>query len=118
MILSSWVDSLVQLILVIIIFIFVVFLAYLAARIAGSYQANMLNKNSNIKVIETYRITNNKFIQIVKLGDKYAAISISKDNVEFMMELNADSITEINNQLPANMDFKTIFDKIKNRNGK
>lgn len=112
---TSWLESVVQLILVILIFIFVVFLAYLAARIAGSYQANVFNKQSNIKVIETYRITNNKFIQVVKIGDKYAAIGIGKDEVNLLMELNEDSITEINPQLAAKIDFKDVLAKVKNK---
>lgn len=110
---SSWASGIAQLICVVLIFIFVCVLAYLAARFAGSFQANGLNKKSNIKVIETYRITNNKFIQVVKIGDKYAAIGVGKDDVTMLMELNPDSIEEINYPLAPNVDFKEVLNKVR-----
>ncbi len=113
---SSWLESLVQLFCVILIFIFVVFLAYFAARVAGSFQANMVTKQTNIKIIETYRITNNKFIQIVKLGDKYVALGVGKDEVNLIAELNPDSINDIQSPLTTKIDFKDVLAKIRKDN--
>ncbi len=113
---SSWLESLVQLICTILIFIFVVALAYFAARVAGSFQSNIATKQTNIKIIETYRITNNKFIQIVKLGDKYVALGVGKDEVNLIAELNPDSINDMQSPLTTKIDFKDVLAKIRKDN--
>lgn len=51
-------------------------------------------RNNNIKVIETYRISNNNAVQIIRVADKYLAIAISKDNVSLLAQLDEDSIIE------------------------
>lgn len=110
---TSWLENVAQLIFLLFVFILVLGLAYLAARIAGSYQSNVIQKRSNIRVIETYRISNNKWIQIVRIGDKYAALGIGKDTVTLLMELDEDSIHDFSANTMQNASFKEIFDKIK-----
>ena len=106
---TSWIESAAQLVILILVFILVVVLAYFAARIAGKYQSNFINKKSNIKIIETYRVTNNKFIQVVKIGDKYAALGIGKEEISFLMELNGESIKEQEPTVIPNVDFKQFI---------
>lgn len=110
---SAGLESIGQIIVLIVLFVFVLFLAYLAARISGSFQSNVINKNRNVKVIETFRLSNNKYIQIVKIGERYLALAICKDSVTVLTELDAsevmDQVTTIE---PIN--FKNILDKMKN----
>lgn len=108
----KWLDNLLQLIIAIIIFAFVLFLTYLAAKLAGTYQSNM-NRRSNIRVIETYRIANNKFIQIVLLGGKYVALGIGKDTITFLAELEEENIRDISTMPKEKLDFKTILSKVR-----
>lgn len=110
---SSGVQSIAQLICVILLFFFVLFLAYIAARIAGSYQSNVMNKKSNIRVIEVYRLSNNKLIEIVKIGEKYLAIAVGKDEVTLLTELDADEIVMHEASMEP-INFKRILDKMKN----
>ena len=110
---SSGVQSIAQLICVILLFFFVLFLAYMAARIAGSYQSNVMNKKSNIRVIEVYRLSNNKLIEIVKIGEKYLAIAVGKDEVTLLTELDADEIVMHEASMEP-INFKRILDKMKN----
>lgn len=110
---SSGVQSIAQLICVILLFFFVLFLAYMAARIAGSYQSNVMNKKSNIRVIEVYRLSNNKLIEIVKIGEKYLAIAVGKDEVTLLTELDADEIVMQEASMEP-INFKRILDKMKN----
>ena len=70
-------DSIVQLITVSIMFILVLALTYFATRFVGNYQKTKLAGN-NIQVLETFRISNSKYIQIIKIGEKYFAISVCK----------------------------------------
>lgn len=110
---TSSLKSVGQLICVILLFIFVLFLAYLAARIAGSFQSSVVNKRSNIKVIEIFRISNNKVIEIIKIGEKYLALAVCKDNITVLTELSADEIKEQVATLDP-INFKSILEKIKN----
>ena len=106
-----------RLIVLVLVFVFVLFLAYLAARISGSFQSNVINKNSNITVIEIFRISANKTIEIVKIGEHYLALAVSKDNVELLAELDENEIKEQERTLEP-IDFKKILDKMKNDNKK
>ncbi len=96
---------------------FVIFLAYIAARITGSYQSNVLNKQSNIRIVEAIRISANKTIEIVKIGERYFAIAVCKDNVSLLTELDASEIIEQDKTLEP-IDFKKILDKMKNEKTK
>ena len=96
---------------------FVIFLAYIAARITGSYQSNVLNKQSNIRIVEAIRISANKTIEIVKIGERYFAIAVCKDNVSLLTELDASEIIEQDKTLEP-IDFKKILDKMKSEKTK
>ena len=112
---NSTINSIGQFISVILIFIFVLFITYFTTRWIAKYQQwNIVNKN--IKVIETYKLTTNKYIQIVKIGSKYIAIAIGKDNVEKLVELTEDEIEtfQIDNGFKNEESFSKIFDRIKN----
>jgi flagellar protein FliO/FliZ len=91
----------------------VLFLAYLAARIAGSFQSNVVNKRSNIKVIEVFRLSNNKVIEIVRIGDKYLALAVCRDSVTVLTELSEEVVKEQETSLEP-INFKNILEKIKN----
>ncbi|MCM1178735.1 MAG: flagellar biosynthetic protein FliO [Clostridium sp.] len=109
---TSSFKSIGQLICAILLFLFVLFLAYLAARIAGSFQSGVVNKRSNIRVIEVFRISNNKVIEIIRIGEKYLALAVCKDNVTVLTELSADEIKEQEAALEP-INFKDILEKIK-----
>ena len=112
---NSTINSIGQFISVILIFIFVLFITYFTTRWIAKYQqGNIVNKN--IKVIETYKLTTNKYIQFVKIGSKYIAIAIGKDNVEKLVELTEDEIEtfQIDNGFKNEESFSKIFDRIKN----
>ena len=110
---SSSLKSIGQLICVVFLFLFVLALAYIAARIAGSFQSNALNKNSNIRVIEVFRLSNNKIIEIIKIGNRYLALAICKDDVTVLTELDESEIKEKETSLKP-IDFNSILDKMKN----
>lgn len=109
----KWLDNLLQLVFSIIILVFVLFLAYLAARVAGTYQSNIMNKRSNIRVIETYRLANNKYIQIVRISGKYVALGIGKDTITLLAELDEENIKDISAMPMEKLDFKAMLSKVR-----
>ena len=103
-----------QLVGLVFILIIILFAAYYTSRLVGKFSLGQL-KNSNFQVIDTYRISPNKFLQIVKVSNKFIVLSVSKDNIQFITELEESEvfIRDINNK--ENLSFKQIFDKIRNK---
>lgn len=109
---TSNLESIGQLICLIILFLFVLFLAYLAARISGSFQSNAMNKRSNIRIIEVFRVSNNKVIEIVKVGEQYLVLAVSKDNITLLTRLDEAEVKEPETTLEP-INFKNILEKMR-----
>lgn len=111
---SNRLESAAQLMTVLVIFIFVLVLTYLTTRFVGKYQG-MQGYNKNFEAIETFRITNNKFLQLVRVGKKYLVISIGKDEVNLVMEISEDDI-DLSAGVADNSDaFKRMLDIAKEK---
>lgn len=112
-VISDQLEAIAQLITLVIIFAFVVGLTYFVTRLAGSVQKERL-AGSNIKILETMRISNTKYIQVVKIGSKCFAIAVCKDTVTYLCELKeedlfySDAIGQTGTE-----SFKVILDKFK-----
>ena len=115
----STVDNLVQLLGLVLLLIIILIAAYYTSRLVGSVRLRQLNC-SNFKVIDSYRISSNKLLQIVKIGSKYFVIAITKDTINLISELDeADIITnEVSDTRIKQLDklnFKQILDKVKKK---
>lgn len=111
---SSDVNPIAQFLTVLVIFIGVLALTYFSTRWVAGYQKNKM-LSGNINVLETFKIAQNKYVQIVQIGDKVFAIAVSKDNITLLGELNEESLTFTENNIPTpGSDFKSILDKAKN----
>lgn len=111
--LANSVNSVVQLISVIVIFILVLAGTYFATRWVANFQKTKMD-GSNIKVLETMRISNTKYLQIVKIGSKCFAIAVCKDTVTFLGDLKEEEL--VFDQVSAKSQsesFKAILDKFK-----
>lgn len=103
----------------ILIFVFIVVLAYFAAKLAARYQSNVLNYKSNIKIIESFRLGNNKFIAIVKIGEDYYALGVGKDEITCIDKIDADKLVHLETANSSEkMSFKEILSKMKNGESK
>lgn len=111
---ASSIESIAQLITLILIFVFVIGLSYFATRLVGNVQKEKL-KGSNIKILETMKISNTKYIQVVEIGSKCFAIAVCKDTVTYLCELNSDDLmyTDSSNGVGKSESFKAILDKYK-----
>lgn len=110
---NSRLDSFLQFLGSLGIFIFVLVITYFVTRWVGNYQKIQL-KSRNMQLIETMRVANNKYIQIVKISETYLVISVGKDRVEYLTELDEDSIKALHmpeeNQTES---FQEILKKLK-----
>ena len=113
---SSRIEAFAQLLTLLIIFIFVLAVTYYVTRFVGNYQKNKLS-GSNINILETMRIPNNKYIQIVKIGSRVFAIAVAKDTVSYLCELDEDELiykeSSSGKMLINNDNFKEILEKFK-----
>lgn len=114
---TSGMKAALQMISLILIFVFVVALAYFGTKFVAKYQSNVLHKNSNIQVIESFRIASNKFIAIVKICDDFYALSIGKDEIHLIDKLDPQKVFDIKNSdtgASKKLDFKDILAQVKN----
>ena len=109
---SSDIQMIGRFICLFLLFAFVLFLAYIAARITGSFQSNVMNKQSNIRVIEVFRVSANKTIEIIRVGERYLAIAVCKDNVTLLTELDSSELILQEKTLEP-LDFSQILEKMK-----
>ena len=109
---SSDIQMIGRFICLFLLFAFVLFLAYIAARITGSFQSNVMNKQSNIRVIEVFRVSANKTIEIIMVGERYLAIAVCKDNVTLLTELDSSELILQEKTLEP-LDFSQILEKMK-----
>ena len=116
--LSDRAESFTQFLTVILVFLLVLALTWFTTRFVGNYQ-KARSVNRNFEVIETYRITNGKYLQIVKIGEKYMVIGIGKDNVTSICELSAEDIKPVTETPSQSIEtFKILLDKARQRIGK
>lgn len=114
---SRW-ESFFHLMGVLLIFVFVLAITYFCTRWIARYQKGII-ADKNIRVIETYRITNNKFIQIVEVGKTCLVIAVCKDTVTLLDRMDKEDLTWLPDehvQTPVvNESFQEILQKLKNK---
>lgn len=89
--LSSSLESFLQLVGVLFIFLFVLVVTYFTTKWIGGYQ-KMQMSGREFKVVDTARIANGKYAQILKLGDVYLVVAVGKDEVTMLAKLTEDEI--------------------------
>lgn len=85
---AGW--SIVKLILITVL---VLVLAFYTTRWIAKYQNNSFASKNNIQFIESFRIDNNKMVAIAKIGKRYFALGIGKDEIHVIGELDEDELT-------------------------
>ena len=68
-----------------------------------------------MELIETLRISNNKYMQIVRVGSKYYCMAVCKDTVTMLGEVRKEDMVFSENNVNVNMDFHKILEKVKQK---
>ena len=111
---SSGIDSFVQFITVLILFIFVLVITYITTRCIANVEKNKI-KTGNIELLEAVRLSGSKYIQIVKVGDKFFCVAICKDNVTLLGEIDGQELVLKDDNAFSEMKFREVFEKIKKK---
>lgn len=119
---SERTNGFLQFLTVLLLFVFVLAITYFTTRWIAKYQKNSNAGNCNIELIETCKIAPDKYIQIVRTGDKYLAIAIGKNEITMLTELSQDQLLLSQSQNGAEGDgilsFAAILEKVKKQSGK
>lgn len=84
-------DGYAQLITVLIVFVVVLAITAVVTKYIAGFQKAQ-SAGSNIEVLETAQIAAGKYIQLVRLGDTYAAIAVCKDTVTMLCQIPKEQI--------------------------
>ena len=111
--LTSLLTNSLKLIGLLIVFILIIVASHYVTRLVGAKHMSGM-KNSNFKIIDTYRISQNQFLQIVKAANRYYLISVSKESINLISELEESEVL-----LPEKTEtksFSEIISAVKNKN--
>ena len=111
---TSGFESVLQFITVLIIFVFVLGITYISTKYIAGIQKEQY-KTGNMELIETLRISNNKYLQIVRAGNKYFCMAVCKDNVTMLGEIQKEELVFHENNVNAGIDFQKVLEKMKQK---
>lgn len=106
---QSTLESVAQFFTALMMFIFVVIITWFVTRYLADFQRQR-TIGANIEVIETIRIAPNKYLQIVRAGEKYLLIAVCKDTVMMLSELSADALVMEHTGQNMQMDFGNLLE--------
>ena len=98
-----------QFVTVLLLFVAVLGITAAVTKWMANYQKQQ-SANENIEVIETTRIANNKYIQIIRAGGKYMAIAVCKDTVTMLGEIPEGQLRK-SEKASVQKSFRELLDK-------
>lgn len=115
LILTNSLEEISEFVTLLVIFIIVIGITYFSIRIVGNIQKEKLGRG-NIQILETQKVSNTKYIQIVRIGKKCFAIAICKDSISYLCEVDEGDLqfnTDSSISKSSAESFKAIIDKFK-----
>ena len=109
------VDSYIQFITVLIIFLFVLLITYWVTKWTAGFQKTQ-TANANMEILETIRLSNNKYVQIIRIGRKYLAVAICKDTVTMLTEIPEQDLVFSDGSISGKLGFKDVLEKMQKKN--
>ena len=111
---DSVLDNSLQLFGLLLLFAFVLAATYLTSRFVGQFKLGQM-RNRNFKVIETYKVSPNKFLQLIQVGNKYIVVSVGKDEVHFITELAEEEVILPMESMHDGMKFSDFIAKVQKK---
>ena len=118
LLLGSSGENILRFLSAIVVFVLVLAVTYFVTRWIGKYQQG-ISGSRNIAVLETFRVTQNKYLQVVKVGEIYMVIAVCKDSITMLTRLDKDELGDIPSSLEEKTDnFAEVLERFKNRKSK
>ena len=109
---TSWSNSVGQLFYLVIVLILICALAYYAIKWMARAR-NVKSGNLNMKVLEAVSVGQAATVQLVKAGEKYIVIGVTKERVTFLTEMTEDELEQA--ATPPGGGVKMPFEKYFNQ---
>lgn len=110
---NNWSAMFGQFFFLILIFIGILFLAYFSTRLL--MKSRMAGRGKNIKIIEGLSLGMQGSLQLIKVADKYYLIGVTRDNINFLTQIQSDMIEDDKEE---ETDFGNILRNVWKRHGK
>ncbi len=104
-------DSYVQFVTVLLLFVFVLAVTAFVTKWIGGYQKGR-SVGKNMELVEALRLSNNKYVQIVRIGRKYLALAVCKDTVTMLSEIPEEDLDFPEGSTGSALGFKDVLAKI------
>ena len=88
------IQSLFELLGIILIFVLVLVVCYYTTKFVAGRQL-VQKKIGNFEIIETFPLSQNKYLQLIRLGNKYVVISVAKDTISYVTEIDESEVCRI-----------------------
>lgn len=112
----SGTESVLKMIGLVLLCVLIIAASYYTTRFVGKKQMGRMN-GGNFEVIETFRLSNNKYLQLIRAGERYLVISVSKDSVSLITELDKEELVLKPTQT-GNVSFKQVLKDISRKGPK
>ena len=109
--LSDRTDSYVQFMTVLLLFVFVLAITAFVTRWIGGYQKSR-SVGANMELVESLRLSNNKYVQIVRIGRKYLAVAVCKDTVTMLSEIPEEDLNFPEGSFGSASTFRDVLKRI------
>ena len=106
-----------QFVTMLLVFVLVLAATYFFTKWMANYQKEK-SSSGNIEILETARISATKYIQIVRVGGKYFAIAVGKDEVTSLGEVSREDLVIKEDGPEETLNFKDILEKFKSEKKK
>lgn len=100
---------------VLVLFVVVLWVTWAVTKWTGSYQKGKW-AGGNIEMLESFRIASDKYVQIIRVADKYIAIAVSKDNVTFLAQIEESEL--VRRDEPdggSKLSFQELLEKVREK---
>ena len=102
-------NSIGDVLFILFVFVGILVLAYMTTRYYGKFQQKK-SVASQMRVIETISVGPNKYLQLVQVGKQAFVISLTKDHVTFLTEIDRTILDELPSRgLPSSDGSMKLF---------
>jgi len=111
---ASGFQGVLKFIAILFIFIIVLLITHYTTKWIGGIQKKQ-SMGKNISSVEIFKLTNNKYVQILKIGKEYVAVAVAKDNVTYLGKVNEEDLDLSKETVGEGQSFGSVLDFIKKK---
>lgn len=105
-------DSVLQLIGLLLLLLIILAAAYYTTKYVGKVKLGRM-KTSNFELIDSYKLSQNKILHIIRIGSRYIVIAACKDQINYITELDEADVPVREFPEGPKLTFKQALDKLK-----